>query len=238
MLGMVPTVTATLRVAEYFVSIQGEGPAAGQYAAFLRLAGCNLSCSWCDTAYTWDASQYRLKDHVEHLTVDHILGLIGDDIRLLILTGGEPLIQQSQPAMNELLTGLPGRVRLHVETNGTIAPTLAMLDRVSVWMVSPKLDNAGPHRGHQNPKIHDWWINSRPMAAYLKMVCQSEVDAYHAVLYADALGWPRHRVWLMPEGNDSSSVAERWVAVANTAVTYGCNATHRLHVLAGWGPGQ
>ena len=48
-----------LKVSEIFASIQGEGPSAGAAAVFLRLAGCNLRCHWCDTKYTWDWQNYE-----------------------------------------------------------------------------------------------------------------------------------------------------------------------------------
>jgi len=51
--------TTTLRVAELFgPTVQGEGPAAGERAAFVRLSGCPLACAWCDTPYTWDAGRF------------------------------------------------------------------------------------------------------------------------------------------------------------------------------------
>lgn len=239
MLGVVPAVSGTLRVAEMFTSLQGEGPAAGRWATFLRLSGCNLSCSWCDTPYTWDAKRYRVvAEETAHLTAEDVLGGVDHRARLLILTGGEPLLQQSRPAMTELLERLPGRVRLDVETNGTLEPVRTLVDRVGTWVVSPKLENAGPHRGHQDPRLHRYWTQSRPPQAHLKLVCRDTSEAYHAVLAADAWEWPRHQTWLMPEGQDADEVLARWSEVAEVAAEMGVNATLRLHVLAGWGRGR
>ena len=52
---------AILRVSELFYSIQGEGPTLGKPSVFIRLAGCNLECVWCDTKYSWLFSQNRLE---------------------------------------------------------------------------------------------------------------------------------------------------------------------------------
>ncbi|MGE0321573.1 MAG: hypothetical protein AB7S68_04680, partial [Polyangiaceae bacterium] len=63
-----------LRISEVFASIQGEGVSLGAPCVFLRLALCNLRCSWCDTKYTWDWSQYRYADEVRERTLDEVLG--------------------------------------------------------------------------------------------------------------------------------------------------------------------
>lgn len=222
----------TLRVSEIFKSIQGEGPAAGRSATFVRLSGCNLSCSWCDTPYTWDIHR-NAPDESALLSVDAILTRLGD-ARIVVLTGGEPLLQQHQPALRALIDSLPGHCAVHVETNGTIEPTAKLINRVAVWMVSPKLSNAGVHRGRQNPSVHPFWSRTRLDSAHLKIVCTDQSAARQAVQYADSLSWPHARVWLMPEGTDIDTVLTRWPAIADAAVELGVNATQRLHVLA-WG---
>ena len=69
---MAPPSKASLAVSEIFgPTLQGEGPSSGRRAMFLRLAGCNLSCSWCDTAYTWDWSRYDKKAEVTMMQVDN-----------------------------------------------------------------------------------------------------------------------------------------------------------------------
>jgi len=79
---------------EIFRSIQGEGVNSCMSAAFLRLAFCNLRCSWCDTKYSWDWQQYDQKSEVVTLPskeiIKHIRAL---GIKHLVVTGGEPFVQ-------------------------------------------------------------------------------------------------------------------------------------------------
>lgn len=104
-----------LPVIEQFVSIDGEGPTAGALAAFVRFQGCNLRCSWCDTAYSWDASvapQWRT-------TADLHQWILDSGCRNVTLTGGEPLIQKEIAALLQLL-GQEAGLTVHVETNGAV----------------------------------------------------------------------------------------------------------------------
>jgi len=76
-------------------TFQGEGPFAGQNAMFVRLFGCSLRCRWCDTAWTWDAARFELAAEQHPMSVPGIL----DQLRphrpgLVVITGGEPLLQQ------------------------------------------------------------------------------------------------------------------------------------------------
>jgi 7-carboxy-7-deazaguanine synthase len=226
----------TLPLSEIFgPTIQGEGPAAGRSAWFVRFGGCNLSCSWCDSAYTWDSSRYELRKEIRQTPLTEILARIPDGT-LVILTGGEPLLQQGGPQWRRLLTALRDRdCTLHVETNGTIAPNDVSRAMVELFVVSPKLSNAGPHRGHQNPQLHPGWSTvAGDGQAHLKVVCESAGDVDHAAALAWGCGWPAQQVWVMPEGITARELNRRWLVIAEAAAQHGINATHRLHVLA-WG---
>lgn len=115
-----------IQIAEIFYTIQGEGTWTGTPAVFVRLAGCNLSCDFCDT-------DYSLK---RVMSVEQIVDAVraaGPACPMVVLTGGEPLAQQESGALIEALRR-DGR-RVHVESNGTIATDLAD----DVWLcVSPK----------------------------------------------------------------------------------------------------
>lgn len=115
-----------LQLAEIFYSVQGEGTWTGTPAVFVRLAGCNLSCSFCDTDYALrflasiDQIAARVRDE-------------GGDCPMVILTGGEPLAQAETPALIAALQA-DGR-RVHIESNGTVFTELPE----DVWLcVSPK----------------------------------------------------------------------------------------------------
>lgn len=224
----------TLRVNEIFgPTIQGEGPAAGRRAVFLRLMGCNLSCSWCDTPWTWDADRFDLHAETQLLTAEQIVSAIDDLPGMLVITGGEPLLLQGQPAFRQLLAHSARHREVHVETNGTIAPAADIEAWVSLFVVSPKLGNAGTHRGRQDPTMHGRWVKViRHGKAVLKIVCRDAADVDHAVKLALDHRVPLDRLWVMPEGATRDELDVRWPTIASAAVARNCNATHRLHVLA------
>lgn len=115
-----------IQLAEIFYSIQGEGMWSGTPAVFVRLAGCNLACDFCDT-------DYSLKFLASVDDVVRLVGEAGGACPMVILTGGEPLAQRETPALIEALRQ-DGR-RVHVESNGTIHTPLPE----DVWLcVSPK----------------------------------------------------------------------------------------------------
>lgn len=110
-------------VVEIFCSIQGEGFYTGTPANFVRLAGCNLSCDFCDTR----------KEATEDLTPTEIISRLNPDVNTVVLTGGEPCIHQ----LTELVSHLrKDKFRIHMETNGTM-PLPSGIDYVAV---SPKKD--------------------------------------------------------------------------------------------------
>ncbi len=115
-----------LQVSEIFYSVQGEGLWAGTPAVFVRLAGCNLACDFCDTDYSTKF----------FAGVDEIVAMVRDAggvCPMVVLTGGEPLAQEEAGVLIDALRR-DGR-RVHIESNGTIFTHLPN----DVWLcVSPK----------------------------------------------------------------------------------------------------
>ncbi len=100
----------TLAVQNIFPTIQGEGPYAGMPAVFIRLGGCNLACSFCDTEFE-SFSEMSLSQ-----IIDDVLLKKGNS-ELIVITGGEPLRQPIEMLAEKLLDlGL----KVQVETNGTL----------------------------------------------------------------------------------------------------------------------
>ena len=102
-----------LRVVETFASIQGESTRAGEVCFFIRLAGCNLACSYCDTRYANEAGAGR------DVSVDALVEAARDArIPLVEVTGGEPLLQPETPELCRRL--LAEGFTVLVETNGSL----------------------------------------------------------------------------------------------------------------------
>jgi len=119
-----------LKITEIFSSVQGEGLRQGEPTIFIRLSGCNLKCSFCDTKYTWEGSQ--------QYSVDQVLEEVrkirqGFPAQWICITGGEPLLQDIDGLTKALKKeGL----KIQVETNATLYRTLP----VDWYSISPKPD--------------------------------------------------------------------------------------------------
>src|SRR5712671_4916466 len=85
-------------ITEIFKSIQGEGTRAGLPCVFVRLTGCNLRCTWCDTAYAFHGGTKRSVQEVLAI-VNQLAGEGARRVPLAEITGGEPLLQPETPLL-------------------------------------------------------------------------------------------------------------------------------------------
>src|SRR5262245_15455258 len=107
---------------EIFASIQGEGVTAGVPSVFVRLAECHLRCTFCDTKYTWDWDHHDRAAQVAEVEPDDVVRCAveraGTAVKNVVLTGGEPLLQQDDLAVVARALRTAGH-RIEVETSGS-----------------------------------------------------------------------------------------------------------------------
>jgi 7-carboxy-7-deazaguanine synthase len=218
----------TLRLSEIFESIQGEGASAGKPCIFVRLATCNLRCTWCDTRYTWDWDTYDYDAEVKRIDVAAVATRVAAHAsRRVVVTGGEPLLQQK--ALASFLAALPADLFVEVETNGTIAPAEPIAARVDQWNVSPKLAHSGEPADRRF--VRDALVAFRDTGrAWLKVVVGSEADAREADTLVASLDWPRERVLLMPLASTREELLPLVPLVSLLARERGVGVSPRLHV--------
>ena len=218
---------------EIFHSLQGEGASIGTPSVFLRLALCNLTCSWCDTAYTWDWKRYSYEREVMELSLERVEeNVLEYGCRHLVITGGEPLLQQT--GLVDLVRSLKEQgFTFEIETNGTIAPHRRLLKDIDQWNVSPKLstsDNA-PHRREIPEALQSF---AKIAGAYFKFVVVNPDDLGEIRALVDKYALPRARVILMAEGQTTAALQERSQWLSKLCTDEGFRFTPRLHILL-WG---
>lgn len=157
-----------MKVVEKFISIDGEGPTAGALSVFVRFAGCNLRCAWCDTSYAWDTtadvtdiSASEIVDYIKSTGIGHVT-----------ITGGEPLLQ---PGLIGLLSRLAD-YQVHIETNGAIPVEQFRVGDNIHFVIDYKLPDSGMEERMHLPNL----ASVRKTDAY-KFVIASNRDLDKAV---------------------------------------------------------
>ncbi|WP_395644903.1 7-carboxy-7-deazaguanine synthase QueE [Terricaulis sp.] len=231
---------------EIFRSVQGEGVSAGQPRTFARLSGCNLHCTWCDTAYTWNwrgsAFQHERdapgapwkfdpKAEMIALPVTEVAALVRENIsKGVVITGGEPLLQMDAVValIDALKTGAP-ELLIEIETNGSIVPSGALAERVDLFMVSPKLAHSGNDAAIalRSAALAAFAANPR---AFFKFVAREagDLDAVAAIAADHAIA--ASRIYIMPEGTTSAALRARELSLKPAALSRGYSYSDRLHI--------
>ncbi len=201
-----------LRTTEAFASVQGEGLRQGEPTLFVRLAGCNLRCSFCDTKRAWG------RGHAQ--TVAEIVRQVrtlwrGHPARWVCLTGGEPLRQHVAPLIRALRKD---GLNVQVETNGTYAPR----PEADWYTVSPKPPDYAAHPLFRKKAREVKLIVSRHLTS----------DAVRAVRRSYPARTP---VILQPQGNAAWSMrkAVRLVEEAASQGLLNVRVSVQLHKIYG-----
>lgn len=164
----------TIRIFEIFNSISGEVGLIPQGAltTFIRFAGCNLKCKWCDTKKSQSPKAGSFMDIDEIVKQVEAIGCPN-----IILTGGEPLLQQVELCVlvKRIKRAHPKWV-IQVETNGTLTPLVTT--GVNCWVVDYKL----PGSGAESRWGDLFWLpQGRKGGTYLKFVCSNRKDFERAI---------------------------------------------------------
>lgn len=203
---------------EVFFSIQGEGLNLGAPAVFVRFGNCNLKCSWCDTKYTWDPA---VRDNYEEQ-----LPKLFEKIRSypqcnhLILTGGEPMLQQE--VIVAIRKEFPDYY-IEVETNGS--QPVRCLDAVNLFTVSYKTSNSGnaPYE-----------LKTKNEKCVYKFVVDSEKDFEEIEEVIKKFSMPADKIFLMPQGVTADELLKKHDFIIEYCKKQGYRFTPRLHILS-WG---
>jgi 7-cyano-7-deazaguanosine (preQ0) biosynthesis protein QueE len=223
----------TIQISEIFYSLQGEGIDVGKPAVFIRTALCNLSCTWCDTKYTWDWNHYDYDREVSGMTLHEIQDQIsGFDVKHCVITGGEPLLQQIK--LLPLLTYLKSKgYFVEVETNGTILPSNMIERVVDRWNVSPKLQNSSISKQRREVGVCLRYF-AKSSKAYMKLVICNRSDLVEIKTLIEKYVLNKQRIILMPEGNSAAEITEKSKWLSEICLKNGYRLSIRLHSLV-WG---
>lgn len=225
-----------LKVNEIFgPTIQGEGKSIGRDVMFVRLAHCNLHCIWCDTPYTWNwlgtsfahPDKFDKANEVHEMSVQDVLARLDGHIKALVISGGEPLLQQRQ--LVELLTELRKQgYWIEIETNGTIEPLDSIMCLVDQINCSPKLSNSG-----------DPLVLRQRDNALMKLSASDKVSFKFVVSYVDDIDeilsyvekYNMREVYLMPEGRTRDELTRHRDMTQKLCKVHGFKFTERLHIV-------
>lgn len=212
-------------ISEIFHSIQGEGPTAGRPAVFVRLGVCNLSCSFCDTSYTWKKGEEDYSDEANERVVTQIVELLKGHpyTNTVVWTGGEPMLQQREivAVMDYLTAALPRRLLEHeVETNATVRAQPEFDKRVLRYNCSPKtaISGCGPYTIQ---------LKDASKCTY-KYVVGTKEDCAEALKEIERQKIPRDRCFFMVLGTTAKEMLERSPAIAEVCKREGIALCIRL----------
>lgn len=220
-------------ITEQFLTIQGEGRSVGRLAYFIRLAGCNLWCQWCDSLHSVDPQLFK------HKTFQIDFSKIPTDCHLIVVTGGEPTLFDLKAIRQKALEGNPQR-EIEVESNATRFPA-EIIDQFR-WNLSPKLKSSKQKSPELDKKrlsqLQNWTNYARQTQlgnVSFKFVVTSQQDLNEVLELVQQHQIPKNLVYLMAEGQLPESQSLQAVnSILEFAKQHGFNFSPRLHIMF-WG---
>lgn len=160
-----------MKIIEIFDSIDGEGIRTGQPATFIRLAGCNLRCSYCDTVYSLFGEETPCE--YTEMTIEEVISRVNRNYSRITLTGGEPLIHKDSAELVRRL--LETDCEVNIETNGAV-DIMEFLNKIpDTDRLFFTIDYKLPSSGMTDKMIWNNFLNLRPCDV-IKFVVGSDED--------------------------------------------------------------
>lgn len=268
-----------LNVIEMFLSVQGEGIWTGEPSVFVRLFGCNFTCSGfnnikhqpldtldtkniidvnqldgnafimgCDSRYSWDKNFRHLAEKYESNELAEKLESIRGNSKHLVITGGEPMLQQK--GIIDLLASLQytGYTHITIECNASIIPSEHFLDAVCDWAknkvflmsYSPKLTHSGePDNKRINPEAIKKFlgceqVNNNVYVSF-KYVARTEehiqeILEMHSKICISDKAFTEYRPMVMPLAGTLEQHKQYEQDIVNLCIQYGLRFCPRLHL--------
>ncbi len=211
-----------------FTSIQGEGIFTGKLSLFLRLSGCNLNCSFCDTKYAVEIQYFKdwEKQPIDEI-IKKITKLSDNKIKNLIITGGEPLLQiEGIKSLISILKNI--FTTIEIETNGTISGKLLFENSVH-FNVSVKLSNSGEKKDKRViPKIIDEFNDYE--RTIFKFVVKDEKDVNEVIKLQSEFNIKHNKIYLMPMAETKPELEKTANNILKLALSNRFNFSDRLQL--------
>jgi 7-carboxy-7-deazaguanine synthase len=231
-----------LPIAERFVSLQGEGTLVGVPSSFVRVFGCNLRCTWCDSpATSWAPAG-------QQVAISDLVDFCARGPRHVVLTGGEPLLFPGIATLSRALRAAGHHIT--VETAGTVWQDELACDLLSI---SPKLAHSTPwtraptladrhERTRFDPETLRSLLASFPwQLKFVVRAAEAAADLDEIEGFLSDLGvaaGDRHRVLVMPECTDPTALHAAYRTLVTACIERGFRLGERLHIaLFGHTPG-
>jgi len=218
-------------ISEIYTAVQGEGIYKTP-AIFIRVWGCNLRCGFrkrgdgktvCDTPYA------VFEGNKKHMSVKEIIyKLYNYDIKHIVFTGGEPLLYQKY--ITKIALELSSDYFIEIETNGSIKPTLELIENIDWFNISVKLKSSNQWKDFDEKRINKEALNAFPIEKSIyKFVISSnnDIDEIKKIQEINPIS-----VYLMPKGETREEVIKNLPITLDMCMHYNFGFTNRDHIIA------